>query len=242
MLKVKDLTVAIESKTILHALNLSLAVGKLYAIMGPNGSGKSTLAGAVMGSPTYTITPKSKIIFAGEEIQKLKPDERAKRGMFLSFQSPLALSGVTVFQLLRYALDGKVDPLELKRQVEAEADKLGISRELLGRSLNEGFSGGERKKMEVLQAAMLQPKLAFFDEIDTGVDVDALKVIAARLQALRQPDRTFVVITHYNRILKYLQPDHVLIMKSGRIVQKGGKELAVAVEQEGYDNAHAVLF
>lgn len=236
LLSLQNLTASIGEKEILHGVNVEFLAGKIYAIMGPNGSGKSTLSGVAMGSPSYTLSPESKIFFEGEEIQELKPDERAKRGMFLSFQSPLALSGVTVFQLLRYALDGRKDPLAIRKQVEDIAVKLKINSELLGRSLNDGFSGGERKKMEVLQAAVLDPRIIFFDEIDTGVDVDALRTIAEFLQEFKKTGKTFVIITHYNRILDYLKPDHVIVLKDGRIAAQGDAGLAERIEQGGYDN------
>jgi Fe-S cluster assembly ATP-binding protein len=235
MLSLQHLTANIGEKNILRDISLDFLPGKTYAIMGPNGSGKSTLAGSVMGHPALELSPESKIIYDGEEIQELEADERAKKGIFLSVQSPLALTGVTVFQLLRFALDGKKDPLVIKREVEALAERLQIRPELLARSLNDGFSGGERKKMEVLQAAVLDPRVAFFDEIDTGVDVDALRTIAEFLAEWRGGERTIAVITHYNRILKYLKPDEVIVIRDGQIAARGGAELAERIEAEGYE-------
>jgi len=235
LLSLQSLTARIGDKEILQGIDLDLEQGKVYAIMGPNGSGKSTLAGSVMGNPALELSTESKIIFDGQEIQEMEADERARLGLFMSMQSPLTLSGVTAFQLLRYALDGKIEPLALKRQVEEVAETLKINPELLGRSLNDGFSGGERKKMEVLQAAILQPKLAFFDEIDTGVDVDALKTIAEFIQNQRGTDKTYVVITHYNRILHYLKPDEVIVLKAGQVAARGDASLAEKIEAGGYE-------
>src|SRR3989344_3963260 len=178
MLKLHDLTVFVNEKEILHGINFEFKKGKVYAIMGPNGSGKSTLAAAIMGHPAYTLSKKTKISFLGVPIQKEAPHKRAKRGIFLSFQSPLTLNGVNVFQMLRVAMDGAIDALDLKNALKATAKKLKIKEELLSRSLNDGFSGGEKKKMEVLQAAVMNPTFLMLDEIDTGVDVDALKTIA----------------------------------------------------------------
>lgn len=235
MLKIKHLTVKIENKEILKNISFEFEKGKIYALMGPNGSGKSTLAATVMGHPSYIVNERAKMKFENEDIIGLSPDNRAKLGIFLSFQSPLSLSGVTIYQLLRYALDGKMDPLEIRKKVQKYARVLKISEELLGRSLNEGFSGGEKKKMEVLQAAVLDPKLVFFDEVDTGVDVDALRAIASFMNKLRSPDKTYIVITHYNRILKYLKPDEVLVMVNGKLVKTGDAKLAEKIEKNGYD-------
>lgn len=235
MLEVKNLSVRIGGKEIVCDISTTFVKGKVYAIMGPNGCGKSTLVGSIMGNPLYEVGEGSQIVFDGQHIEDLSPDKRARLGMYLSFQSPLTLSGVSVFQLLRYALDGKLDPLVLKNKVEEVAEQLKIDKELLGRSLNDGFSGGERKKMEVLQAAILQPQLAFFDEIDTGVDVDALKTIAEYLNGMRGGDKTFVVITHYNRILKYLKPDATIVIKAGEIAHIGGPEVPELIEEKGYE-------
>lgn len=235
MLKLKKLTVLIENKKILNNIDFEYEKGKTYAVMGPNGSGKSTLAYAVMGHPAYTVNSKSKILLNGENIVELEANERAEKGMFLSFQSPLALSGVKVYQLLQLALNGKKDPLTIREEARKYAQELGISEELLNRPLNEGASGGERKKMEVLQAAVLDKSLLIFDEVDTGVDVDALKSISKFLKK-HQKDKTYIVITHYNRILHHLQPDHVLIMVKGNIVKVGDHKLAKEIEKKGYEN------
>lgn len=234
MLKIKNLTVSIGEKTILDNINIDLKKGKVYAIMGPNGSGKSTLASAIMGHPSYELSENSKIIFNDEEIQTEESHLRAKRGIFLSFQSPLTLSGVNVFQLMRIALDGKLDPLTLKNKLKERAKKLKIKEELISRSLNDGFSGGEKKKMEVLQATVMEPTFLMLDEIDTGVDIDSLRTIAEFLSDMKSKNRTIVIITHYNRILKFLKPDEVLIVMNGQIATQGSAELSQKIEAEGY--------
>lgn len=236
MLTLKNLSVSIESKKILKNINYTFEPGKVYAIMGPNGSGKSTLASTVMGHPVYMVSKTSKIIFEKENITGLEPNIRSNKGIFLSFQTPMALTGVTIYQFMRYALTGKMDALAIRQGVQKYAKKLHISEDLLSRSLNDGFSGGEKKKMEVLQAALLKPKLAFFDEIDTGVDVDALRSIANFIRNLRGSQNTFVIITHYNRILKYLKPDVILVLKNGKIVKEGSFKLAQEIEKKGYDS------
>ncbi len=235
MLQIKRLNVKIGAKKILKDINFVFEKGKVYAVMGPNGSGKSTLAVTIMGHPAYSVSSQSKILFNSKNITKLDADKRAKEGIFMSFQSPLSLSGVTIYQLMRYALDGKVDALKIRQQVQTFAKKLRISDDLLNRSLNDGFSGGEKKKMEVLQAAVLDPKLLIFDEIDTGVDVDALRSIASFINKMKSTGKTFIVITHYNRILKYLKPDKVLIIVDGKLVKTGDRKLAEGIEKEGYD-------
>jgi Fe-S cluster assembly ATP-binding protein len=234
MLQVKNLTVSIGEKQILDNLNFTFEKGKVYAIMGPNGSGKSTLAASIMGHPLYSISPKSKIIFDKVEIQEEESYKRSKKGIFLSFQSPLTLSGVNIFQLLRVALDGKMEPLALKNKLKDLAKELKIKEELISRSLNDGFSGGEKKKMEVMQAAIMEPSFLMLDEIDTGVDIDSLKTIAEFISEMKNNDRTIVIITHYNRILKYLSPDEVLIIINGKIASQGSAELAQKIETQGY--------
>jgi Fe-S cluster assembly ATP-binding protein len=219
MLQLKNLKANIENKEILKGIDFEFEKGKIYAVMGPNGSGKSTLSYAIMGHPAYEIAEDSEIILEGEDIKEMEADERAQKGIFLSFQSPLALSGVKVYQLLQLALNGKKDPLTIRQEAQKYAKELGISEELLSRPLNEGASGGERKKMEVLQAAVLDKKLLIFDEVDTGVDVDALKSISKFLTKHKK-DKTYIIITHYNRILHHLKPDYVLIMVKGKIVKE----------------------
>jgi len=234
MLSLKNLTVSVGNKKILEKINFTFEKGKIYAIMGPNGSGKSTLAFAVMGHPSYIVDPKSKIILNRKNISHLKAEKRAQKGIFLSFQTPLSLSGVNISQLLLIALKGKKDPIKLRAEIETYADELKISQDLLRRSLNDGASGGEKKKMEVLQAAILDKKLMIFDEVDTGVDVDALKTIAKFLDN-HKVGKTYIIITHYNRILHYLKPDQVLIIQKGRLKKVGDHRLAETIEKEGYE-------
>ena len=233
MLTLKNLTVSVANKLIIKDLNLNLEKNKIYVLMGPNGSGKSTLAMSIAGHPSYLIK-KGKIIFNEKNITKASPDERSQSGIFLSFQSPLSLAGVTVFSLLRTAIAGRKDPLELREEIEKTAKLLKIKKELLERSFNEGTSGGEKKKLELLQATILNPKFIMFDEIDTGVDVDALKTIAQFMQKNKK-GKTYLLITHYNRILKYVKPDEVLVMMEGKIVKRGNYKLAEEIEKEGYN-------
>lgn len=234
MLTLKNLSVSVGKKLILNRINFDFEKGKTYAVMGPNGSGKSTLAYAIMGHPQYKLSKISRINLDNKRIDLLTPDKRSQLGIFLSFQSPLSLSGVTPFQLLRLALSGKEDPIKIQEQLEKYAKELKIHEELLHRSLNEGASGGEKKKLEVLQAAVLNPKYVIFDEVDTGVDVDALKTISKFINTNKK-DKTYIVITHYNRILKYLKPDKVLIMISGKLVKVGDYRLAHEIEKNGYE-------
>jgi len=210
-----------------------LEKNKIYVLMGPNGSGKSTLAMSIAGHPLYLIK-KGKIIFNEKNITKASPDERSQSGIFLSFQSPLSLSGVNIYSLLRTAIAGRKDPLALREEIEKTAKLLKIKKELLDRSLNEGASGGERKKIELLQAAILDPKFIIFDEIDTGVDIDALKTIAQFMEKNKK-GKTYLLITHYNRILKYVKPDVVLVMMEGKIVKRGNYKLAEEIEKNGYE-------
>lgn len=232
MLNIKNLTVSVANKKIINSLNFEFKKNKIYVLMGPNGSGKSTLAMSIMGHPSYQIS-QGKIIFKNKDITKVSPDQRANLGIFLSFQSPLSLSGVSLFSLLRTAIAGKKEPLALKEEIEKTAKKLKIKEELLERSLNEGASGGERKKIELLQAAILDPELIIFDEIDTGVDVDALRTIAQFMEKNKK-GKTYILITHYNRILKYVKPDEVLVMMEGKIVKQGDFSLAQDIENNGY--------
>lgn len=232
MLKLNDVATSIEGKDILKNFTFEFEKGKIYAIMGPNGSGKSTLAYTVMGHPAYELK-KGKIEFEEADITDLDATDRAEKGIFLSFQTPLSLSGVRVYQLLQLALQGKKDPLKIREEARKYAKELHISEDLLNRALNEGASGGERKKMEVLQAAVLDKKLLIFDEVDTGVDVDALKAISKFLMNHRE-ERTYIVITHYNRILHLLKPDYVLVINNGTIAKVGDYTLAEEIEKNGY--------
>src|SRR3989338_4704192 len=232
MLQLQNLTVRIDKKTILNKINYRFGKGKIYAIMGPNGSGKSTLAFTIAGHPGYKIED-GRLKMENRDITELGPDKRAKLGIFLSFQSPLSLSGVTVFQLLRLAMQKRKDPLKIKKEIEQVARKLKIKQELLERSLNQGASGGEKKKLELLQAAILNPRLLIFDEIDTGVDIDALKTIAEYMHENKN-GKTYLLITHYNRILRYLKPDRVLVLLDGKLVKEGSAKLAEEIERVGY--------
>jgi len=233
MLNIKNLSVSVSNKKIINGFNFEFKKNKIYVLMGPNGSGKSTLAMSIMGHPSYEIK-QGKIIFKNKDITRVSPDQRGNLGIFLSFQSPLSLSGVSLFSLLRTAIAGKKEPLALKEEIEKTAKKLKIKEELLERSLNEGASGGERKKIELLQAAILNPELIIFDEIDTGVDVDALRTIAQFMEKNKK-GKTYILITHYNRILKYVKPDEVLVMMEGKIVKQGDYRLAEEIEKNGYN-------
>ena len=233
MLKLENLTITVADKTIIENLNLKLEKNKVYVLMGPNGSGKSTLSLTLMGHPLYQVK-SGKILFEKKDITNLAPEKRANLGMFLSFQSPLSLSGVNIFSLLRTAIAGKKNPLALREKIEKIAKLLKIKKELLERSLNEGTSGGEKKKLELLQASALNPKFLMFDEIDTGVDIDALRTIAQFMEKNRK-GKTYLLITHYNRILKYVKPDVVLVMMEGKIVKQGDYRLAEEIEKNGYE-------
>ncbi len=235
MLKINHLSVAIDKQPILKQVKVEFCPGKTYVLMGPNGSGKSTLALSILGNPAYTILRGSQILLDGKNITRKAPNERARIGYFLSFQNPLALSGVSVKDLLRIALEKKYTPFELSQKITALAKELKIKDELLTRSLNDGFSGGEKKKLEALQAVLLAPKVAFFDEIDTGVDVDALKIISQFLRKHLPKETTLVFITHSTRLLKYLKPQRVLVMKDGRILKEGTATLAKKIETRGFD-------
>lgn len=232
MLKLENLTITVADKTIIKNMNLTLEKNKVYVLMGPNGSGKSTLALTLMGHPLYKIK-SGKIIFENKDVTNLPADKKASSGIFLSFQSPLSLSGVNIFSLLRTAIAGQKDPLALREEIEKTAKTLKIKKELLDRSFNDGTSGGEKKKIELLQASILNPKLLIFDEIDTGVDVDALKTIAQFMEKNKK-GKTYLIITHYNRILKYVKPDEVLVMVEGKIVKHGDYHLAEEIEKNGY--------
>jgi len=234
MLRIKNLSVAVGEKKIIEDFNFTFHKNKVYALMGPNGSGKSTLAYTLMGHPSYEII-RGEIKLNNIDLISLSADKRAKLGLFLSFQSPLMLSGVNLFQLLRVAVTGNVDPVELQKRIEAGAKKLRLKKEVLYRSLNDGASGGERKKLELLQAMILEPKILILDEIDTGVDIDALKLIANFLKEFKK-DRIIIMITHYHRILKHLDPDQVLVLIDGKLVKIGGPELAKKIDEMGYSN------
>jgi Fe-S cluster assembly ATP-binding protein len=246
LLEIKDLHIALADGTeIVKGINLKVEAGEVHAIMGPNGSGKSTLAHALMGHPAYTIT-SGEVLIDGASLLGLGPDERARRGLFLAFQYPHAVPGVTVTSFLRSAMNalrkartgGEDDPIpipEFRKELAAATEKLKVPRELLGRYLNDGFSGGEKKRIEILQLALLHPRLAVLDETDSGLDIDALKTIAGGVSDLVGPEMSAVVITHYQRILNYIHPDYVHVFAGGRFVAEGGPELAKQLESEGYD-------
>jgi Fe-S cluster assembly ATP-binding protein len=245
LLELKNLHVALENGTeIVKGVDLAVDLGDVHAVMGPNGSGKSTLAYALMGHPAYEIT-EGQILFGGEDVTELGADERAQRGLFLAFQYPHAVPGVTVTSFLRSAINavrkaragGTDDPIpipEFRKEMLAQMERLKIPRELAQRYLNDGFSGGEKKRVEILQMAMLKPRIAVLDETDSGLDIDALRVVADGVQDLVGPDMGALVITHYQRILNHITPDFVHVFVDGRIVEEGGPELAHKLEAEGY--------
>ena len=240
MLEIKNLSVNIDKKEILKGVSLTISSGEVVALMGPNGSGKSTLALALMGHPSYTVIrdQKSGISLDGEDVTLKTPDQRARAGLFLAVQYPVSIPGVSVREALLASLRARgesVSALEVKKRIEAEAKKLAIDEELLKRSLNEGFSGGEKKKMEILQMRILAPKYAILDETDSGLDIDALKIVATGAAFMAKKKQTgILVITHYQRLLKYLKPDRVLVMKQGKIAKEGGPELVAELEKFGY--------
>lgn len=237
MLRLNNLSVSADGKEILHDISYDFLPGTTYALLGPNGSGKSTLGNTLMGHPHYTPSKESFAIWQDEDLLHLTPDERAKRGIFLSFQNPLPLAGVSVMDLLRMTLvtSKKTDAMTLHKQVRAYAAELNIKEELLKRSLHDGFSGGEKKKIEALQAALLRPTLAIFDEIDTGVDVDALRQITSFLKTHLPKEATLIYITHSHKLLSSLKPEHVLILKNGALVKSGDAGLASEIEQNGFE-------
>ena len=246
LLELKNLHVALEDGTeIVKGVDLEVSTDEVHAVMGPNGSGKSTLAYALMGHPAYEIT-EGDILLDGESVLEMGADERAHRGLFLAFQYPHAVPGVTVTSFLRSAINavrktragGQDDPVpipEFRKELLAQMDRLKVSRELASRYLNDGFSGGEKKRVEILQLAMLKPRIAVLDETDSGLDIDAVRIVAGGVKELVGPDMGAVVITHYQRILNFIEPDFVHVMVGGRIVEEGGPELAHKLEAEGYE-------
>jgi Fe-S cluster assembly ATP-binding protein len=245
LLKLENLHVALEDGTeIVKGVDLEVGLDEVHAIMGPNGSGKSTLSYAIMGHPGYEITD-GRILFDGDDVTELGADERAQRGLFLAFQYPHAIPGVTVTSFLRSAInsvrkarnEGVDDPIaipEFRKELLAQMDRLKVSRELASRYLNDGFSGGEKKRVEILQMAMLRPRIAVLDETDSGLDIDALRVVAGGVKELVGPEMGALIITHYQRILDYIEPNFVHVFVGGRIVEEGGPELARKLEAEGY--------
>ena len=246
LLEIKNLHVALEDGTeIVKGVDLAVDLDEKHAIMGPNGSGKSTLAYALMGHPAYEVT-EGQILLDGEDLTELGADERAQRGLFLAFQYPHAIPGVTVTSFLRSSINairkaragGEDDPIpipEFRKELEEAMGELKVTRELASRYVNDGFSGGERKRIEVLQLAMLKPRIAILDETDTGLDIDALRIVAGGVNSLVGPNMGALLITHYQRLLNYIQPDHVHVFMQGRIVAEGGPELAAKLEAEGYE-------
>jgi Fe-S cluster assembly ATP-binding protein len=242
LLKIEDLHVAINGKEIIRGLNLEVRAGETHAVMGPNGTGKSTLALAIAGKEGYEVT-KGRILYKGKDMADMPPEERAREGVFLGFQYPVEIPGVSVTNFMRTALNEireyrKLPPLtasEFLARLEEKKELVEIHTKLTNRSVNEGFSGGEKKRNEIFQMAMLEPTLSVLDETDSGLDIDALKVVANGVNALKRDDNAFVVITHYQRLLDYIIPDVVHVLFDGRIVLSGGKELAVELENKGYD-------
>ncbi len=241
LLEIKNLHVEVADKKILNGLNLTIEKGQVAAIMGPNGSGKSTFSYVLAGKDAYNIT-EGDILLDGESILELAPDERAAKGIFLAFQYPVEVPGVATMTFLRTALnaqrklrgEGEYSTPDFIKLVRETSAKLGVSQEHLRRAVNVGFSGGEKKRNEILQMAILQPRLAILDETDSGLDIDALKIVSEGVNRLRSPERSMIVITHYQRLLNYIVPDVVHVMSKGRVVKSGGKELALELEAKGY--------
>ncbi|MEL6560614.1 MAG: Fe-S cluster assembly ATPase SufC [Bacteroidota bacterium] len=242
MLKIQNLQARIEEKEILNGINLEVKPGEVHAIMGPNGSGKSTLASVLAGREDYEVTGGS-ITFKGEDLLELAPEERAREGVFLAFQYPVEIPGVTTTNFLKTAVNqvrehnglSKLDAVSFLKEMKAKMKLVEIDQSLLSRSLNEGFSGGEKKRNEIFQMAMLEPKLAILDETDSGLDIDALKIVANGVNKLKSEDNATIVVTHYQRLLDYIVPDFVHVLYKGKIVKSGGKELALELEEKGYD-------
>ncbi len=243
MLEIRDLHASAGDRPILKGLTLTMGPGEVHAIMGPNGSGKSTLSHVLAGKPGYHVTGGS-VLFRGEDLLAQNAEQRAAAGIFLAMQYPVEIPGVTTINFLRAAMNAQaklrgepeIDAVTFLRRIKEEREKLGMSDEMIKRAVNVGFSGGEKKRNEVLQMAMLKPRLAILDETDSGLDIDALKVVSSGINALRAPDRSFLVITHYQRLLDHIPPDHVHVLAGGRIVKSGGPELAHQLEAEGYDS------
>ena len=236
MLKLQNITIKKDDKVIVDNLSFEIKKGDVHYLMGPNGSGKSTLALSIMGYPEYEI--EGKIIFEEQDIAMLSPDKRARLGLFLSMQYPPAIKGVTILSLLKnayQAINGRVNVLEFRKQVLTEAQNLGLGADVLSRYVNDGFSGGERKRLELLQLIILKPKLAILDEPDSGLDIDALRIVSHGVNQIKSKENAFIVITHYQRLLDYIVPDFVHVLSDGKIVKTGGKELALELKEKGYD-------
>ncbi len=242
MLEVRNLKVRVEDKEILRGINLTVKTGEVHAIMGPNGSGKSTLARAIAGHPGYEVTG-GRVLFLGRDLLEMAPEERAREGVFLAFQYPVEIPGVSNAYFLRAAYNEirkargheEIDSIDFIDLLEEKLKVVEWGPEIMSRAVNSGFSGGEKKRNEILQLAVLEPKLAILDETDSGLDIDALRIVAAGVNKLRGPDRSFVVVTHYQRLLNYIVPDYVHVLSNGRIAMSGGKELALELEAKGYE-------
>jgi Fe-S cluster assembly ATP-binding protein len=242
LLRVEDLRVEVEGKEILSGITLEVPCGEVHALMGRNGSGKSSLSAVIMGHPAYVVTG-GRILFDGADLAGMAPEERARKGLFLAFQYPVAIPGVSVHNLLRHSLKAvraarglpEYGPREIRAVVKEKIEALGIDPSFMTRPVNEGFSGGEKKRLEVLQMALLEPRLCILDEADSGLDVEALKVIAAGVEAMRNPERSILVITHYHRVLEFIRPDRVHVIMKGKIVRSGGPDLAGEVDSRGYE-------
>ena len=241
MLEIRNLHARAGEREILRGLTLSIQAGEVHAIMGPNGSGKSTLARALSGHPEYEVTG-GEVVFEGQDLLDMDPDERARAGVFMAFQYPVEIAGVNNAYFLKAALNAKrkhngqpeLDAMEFMQLIKEKSTLLEIDQSMLSRAVNEGFSGGEKKRNEIFQMALLEPKLAILDETDSGLDIDALKLVANGVNAMRGPDRAIIVVTHYQRLLDYIVPDFVHVLTGGRIVKSGGKELAFELEKRGY--------
>ncbi len=242
MLKISNLHAQVEDKEILRGINLEVNPGEVHAIMGPNGSGKSTLASVIAGKEEFEVT-KGSIVMEGEDLEEVAPEERAHKGVFLSFQYPVEIPGVSVTNFMKTAINESrkargledMPANEMLKLIREKSELLEIDRKFLSRSLNEGFSGGEKKRNEIFQMAMLEPKLAILDETDSGLDIDALRIVANGVNKLKSKDNAVIVITHYQRLLEYIVPDFVHVLHNGKIVKSGGKELALELEEKGYD-------
>ncbi|HRF49110.1 MAG TPA: Fe-S cluster assembly ATPase SufC [Anaerolineales bacterium] len=244
VLEIRNLHVSVEDKPILKGVNLTVRQGEVHALMGPNGTGKSTLAYTLMGHPGYTVTA-GQVIFKGVDVLELEPDERSRLGIFLAFQYPVAIPGVSVANFLRTAINARrkatnaadkgITIPEFRKLLKAKMDLLQMNHEFAGRYLNDGFSGGEKKRAEILQLATLEPQIAILDETDSGLDIDALRIVASGVNTLAGPELGVLVITHYQRILNYIKPQFVHVMHQGRIVETGGADLALHLEEHGYD-------
>ena len=242
LLEVKNLQVRVEEREILHGLSLTVNPGEVHAIMGPNGSGKSTLSHVIAGKPGYEVTD-GEILFRGEDLLEMSPDQRSAKGVFLAFQYPVEIPGISTTYFLKAALNAvrkhngleELDAMEFLALIKEKLKLVEMDQVLINRPLNEGFSGGEKKRNEILQMAVLDPVLALLDETDSGLDIDALRVVASGVNALRRPDRAMIVITHYQRLLNYIVPDFIHVLFEGRIIKSGTKELALELESRGYD-------